>query len=206
MRKITVDGIGYYLSCMILFNTIYSVKMVVDGLFLPDNINWGSWTYYVDLVTFAICILLAFAGMVFTATIINQDDSIRSESTLGRKVIISELSDLTGENYFTNYSLLVLTGLSLPTNQGILTTALYFLVFFTLGTVYIKKNLIYINPALTISNFSIYRCVNKVDRQSYVFVIKDATLEDGDTVNYQNISSRIIRLNGVNAIKKKVNL
>lgn len=202
MRKISLEGIGYYLSCMMLFNLIYAIKMVMDGLFVASNINWKLWTYCVDFTTFCISAALFIVGCFFTIAIIKKDNSITSKNTKGREVTVSELEDLTGENYFTNYSLLVLTGLSLPTTQNVLSFLLYLLVLVTLGSVYIKKDLIYMNPAMTILNFSIYRCKDLTSKNSYVFVVKDANLEDGDIISYQNISKKIIRINGSNSVKK----
>ena len=203
MKKLSIDGIGYYLSCMMLFNLVFSIKMVIDGLFQPSFMIWKSWKYWTDFITFCISALLFLLGCFFTAAIVKRDDSIQAQSTIGRRVIISELEDLTSENYFTNYSLLVLTGLSLPTSHNILSLALYIIIFVTLGLVYIKRDLIYMNPVLTILNFNIYRCCDVDDKQQYVFVVRDVKLENGDHVFYQDVSKKIIRINRKEAIEKQ---
>ncbi len=203
MKKLSIDGSGYYMSCMTLFNLIYFIKMIIDGLFFPENINWKSWIYYIDFFTFCTSIILFLMGVIFTIIIIKRDDSIQTQNTLGREVTVSELKDLTGQNYFTNYSLLVLTGLSLPTNKNVYSLILYFLVLITLGIVYIKKDLIYINPAMALFNFSVYACRNKQDKRSYIFVVRKCKLENGDTVSYADVGKKIIRINNTKAVKKQ---
>lgn len=204
-RKININGIGYYLSCMMLFNAVYVIKMLNDGLFQCELVNWKSWKYIVDFSTFVVCILFLISSVVFTVLIVVRDDSITDEATLGKKVEVSELEDLTGENYFTNYSVLVLTGLSLPVLNNVYSLLLYLLIFVTMGTVYIKKGLIYMNPILTVLDFSTYRCNDAKSSSSFVFVVRNSELKNGQIVRFQNTTRRIIRLNQLRSTKESVN-
>lgn len=194
-RNINIDGIGYYLSCMMLFNAVYIIKMLNDGLFQCGFINWKSWKYIIDFSTFGICIIFLIGSVFFTFFIVMRDDSVSNEAELGKTVVVSELEDLTGENYFTNYSVLVLTGLSLPVLQNVFSLLLYLLVFITLGAVYIKKGLIYMNPILTVLDFSTYRCKDERTSNSFIFVLRNAELKNGEKVGFQNTTRQIIRLN-----------
>lgn len=204
-RKININGIGYYLSCMMLFNAVYAIKILNDGLFQCELVNWKSWEYIVDFSTFIICILFLISSVVFTILIVVRDDSITEEAALGKKVEVSELEDLTGENYFTNYSVLVLTGLSLPVLNNVYSLLLYLLIFVTMGTVYIKKGLIYMNPILTVLDFSTYRCSDAKSSSTFIFVVRNSELKNGQIVRFQNTTRRIIRLNKIKSTKESVN-
>lgn len=194
MKRISIDGIGYYLSCMMLFNAIYLIKLLEDGLFDVQHVNWKSWQFIVDFSTFCFTDIMFILSIIFTVLIVHRDDSIRSESTLGKEVHVCTLEDLTGENYFANFSLLVLTGLALPVLHHIYSLALYLFVFVALGIVYVKKGLIYMNPFLTMLNFSTYRCKNAKTEQSYIFVVRGYEIHENDTICFQNTKRKIIRL------------
>lgn len=201
-RKINIDGIGYYLSCMMLFNAVYIIKMLNDGLFQYELINWKSWKYIVDFSTFGICVLFLISSVFFTIFIVMRDDSVANEAVLGKIVEVSELEDLTGENYFTNYSVLVLTGLALPVLHNVFSLLLYLLIFITMGAVYIKKGLIYMNPILTVLDFSTYRCKDAKSSNSFIFVVRNSELKNGEKVSFQNTTRRIIRLNELKNAKE----
>ncbi len=142
-------------------------------------------------------ILFGILGIVFTGKILCQDDSIKNINSLGKTVTITELEDLTGENYFANFSVLVLTSLSLPTSNHVCSLLSYLFIVLSLGIVYMKKQLIYMNPVLTFMSYSIYRCKDKESGDVYIFVIRDGTIKEGITIVFQNISRKIIRLRKV---------
>ncbi len=196
MKKITVDGVGYYLSCMLLFHVVYALRLAGDGFLAQDSVKPGEWSFWMVIVTLAIVCGLAVTGLVFTVLILKRDDSVKASSS-GKSVTITELEDLTGENYFTNYSLLVLTGLSLPTAGHLYSLGIYLLLLVTLGLVYIKKALIYMNPVLTLMNYSIYSCKDKESGDFYVFVVQGDILKESETIRFQNMAGRIVRLKKV---------
>ncbi len=197
MKKITIDGVGYYLSCMLLFHVIYALRIFGDGFFDEVPAKCGEWFFWADAVTLAIVCGLIVLGLFSALLILKSDDSIENPFTLGRKVIITELEDLTGENYFANYSVLVLTALSLPTSGHLYGLSIYLFLLITLGIVYIKKALIYMNPLLTLMNYSIYRCKDGRSGDFYVFVIQGEALREGETIEFQNTPRHIIRLKKV---------
>lgn len=197
MKKITMEGVGYYLSCMLLFHVIYVLRILGDGLFDRRGAGGEGWFFWIDIITLAVvCILIVF-GIVSVFLILERDDSVENVSTLGKEVTITELEDFTGENYFTNYSVLVLTALSLPTSGHLYGLSIYLFLLVTLGVVYIKKALIYMNPLLTLMNYSIYRCRDAKSGDLYLFVILGDTIKESETIKFQNTSSHIIRLKKV---------
>lgn len=197
MKKITMDGVGYYLSCMLLFHMIYALRILGDGLFGGGSAKCGDWRFWVDVATLAAVCILIVLGVVSGCLILKRDDSVESASTLGREVTITELEDLTGENYFANYSVLVLTALSLPVSGHIYGLGIYLFLLVTLGIVYIKKAMFYMNPLLTFMNYSIYRCRDGKSGEVYVFVILGETIKESETIRFRNMSGHIVRLKRV---------
>lgn len=92
-----------------------------------------------------------------------------------------------------------MTGISIPAWDGFYSLIIYIAVLIMLGIVYIKKRIIYMNPILTLQNYSIYRCKNKNkengESSTYIFVIKNGELKEGQEITYENIPDDIIRLN-----------
>lgn len=192
MRKITIDGVGYYVSCMLLFHVVYALRILEDGFRIP--VSASEWLFWIDAATLAIVCCMIVLGVFFAFLILKRDDSVESPNTSGRKVTITDLEDLTGENYFANYSVLVLTALSLPTSGHFYGLGIYLFLFVTLGIVYIKKSMIYMNPLLTLMNYSIYRCKDENTGEVYVFVVQGETLREAETITFQNTSRKVIRL------------
>ena len=210
MNKLLRDGIGYYLSCMIPFNIIYFFMTLKAGMFKSlmtllkcKNFNAIrshialkiSINYFTALIIFILIIL----GVVATVQILKKDDSVKNAHAIGKTVKAINVEDLTSENYFANFSLIVLTGISIPAWDGFYSLIIYIAVLIMLGIVYIKKRIIYMNPILTLQNYSIYRCKNKNkengESRTYIFVIKNGELKEGQEITYENIPDDIIRLN-----------
>lgn len=197
MKKITWDGVGYYLSCMLLFHIIYAMRILENGLFDGGCTKRREWDFWIGVATLSFACILIVLGTVAAYLILKRDDSVECVSTLGKEVTIMELEDLTGENYFANYSVLVLTALSLPASGHIYGLSIYLFLLVTLGIVYIKKAMFYMNPLLTLLNYSIYRCRDKISGDVYVFVILGETIREAETIRFQNISRNIVRLKKV---------
>ena len=105
-----IEGIGYYLSCMILFNGIYGLKIVANGTVLE---NLCTIENMAGSTTLVLSVLLVVMGVLFTVQILTTDDSETNSIATGKQFKVTTVKDLTGENYFANFSLIVLTGLSL---------------------------------------------------------------------------------------------
>lgn len=186
MIKHRIESLGYYLSCMSLFNAIYLICILKDN---DLHLTINAHSLFVGAI-----FLMVILGVVFTCLIVNSNDEIQSNATLGKRVEIEHIDDCTGSNYFGNFSLIVLTGISMPTKIEVHAALIYLIVFVSLGIVYIKKSLFYMNPLLTLLDYSIYKCRLKGYNGDFVFVVKGRVLEKGDTLRYRNTNSRIIRL------------
>lgn len=153
----------------------------------------------VNCFTALIIFILIIFGVVATVQILKKDDSVKNAHAIGKTVKAINVEDLTSENYFANFSLIVLTGISIPAWDGFYSLIIYIAVLIMLGIVYIKKRIIYMNPILTLQNYSIYRCKNKNkengESRTYIFVIKNGELKEGQEITYENIPDDIIRLN-----------
>lgn len=188
-----IEGVAYYCSCMMLFNLIFALKMINDGVIKKEFQTLNQYIN-IDFITFACSLLFLFAGMVFTVVILLTHERV-GKATLGKKVTAIEVKELTTDYYFTNFSLLVLTGLSIPSSNGWASSLIYFFILVTLGIVYIKKNAFYINPVLTLFNFNVFQCKAKENKKSYIIVIKDRFIKENEELVLPNINKRIIRIN-----------
>lgn len=187
-----IDGIKYYLSCMLLFNVIFLIKLFLD---YEGVLNSTAGTVLVLMMSFCISI-----GLFFTGIICISDHSERNEATLGKEFKVVSIQDLTGESYFANFSLIVLTGLSLPTKPCWESISILVLVEIALAIVYINNGMYYMNPVLSLLDYKLYKCrgknpnTNKEYSGDYFFLIKGRKVSNGDLLVYKNISSRIVRL------------
>ena len=186
MLKHRIESLGYYLSCMDLFNVIYLLCIIKD-----NDLGFITKLHFIFVLFIFLMVIL---GVVFTYLIVNSNDEIQSDATLGKRVEIEHIDDCTGSNYFGNFSLIVLTSLSMPTKIGVHAALIYLIVLISLGVVYIKKSLFYMNPLLTLLDYSIYKCRLKGYNGDFVFVVKGRMLDKGDKLRYRNTNSRIIRL------------
>lgn len=106
-----VEGAGYYLSCMVLFNVVYGLSILADGGVFEKHC--GSYDV-AGITTLIVDFFCALLGIVFTIRILTVDDSEKNTISTGKQFEVTSVNDLTGENYFANFSVIVLTGLALP--------------------------------------------------------------------------------------------
>ena len=135
MREL-IEGIGYYLSCMILFNGIYGLKIVANGTVFANPCTKEN---LIGITTLALAALLVVIGVFFTAQILTTDDSETNSIATGKQFKVTTVKDLTGENYFANFSLIVLTGLSLSDTPDFWDLMIFLLIEAALGIIYIKR-------------------------------------------------------------------
>lgn len=188
-----IEGVAYYCSCMMLFNLIFALKMINDGVIKKEFQTLNQYIN-IDFITFVCSLLFLLAGMFFTVVILLTNERV-GKATLGKKVTAIEVKELTTDYYFTNFSLLVLTGLSIPSCNGWASSLIYFFIIVTLGIVYIKKNAFYINPVLTLFNFNVFQCKAKENNKSYIIVIKDKFIKENEELILPNINKKIIKIN-----------
>lgn len=186
MSKILKDEIGYYLSCMIPFNAIYFSRT------LREDVNTS-----ICFLQSSQIILMIF-GIISTLQILQKDDSVKNAHTIGKTVKAINIEDLTNRNHFA-FLLMILAGISLPIWNNFYSLIIYIVVLALFGSVYIEKRIIYINPILMLKQYKIYRCVNENkehgENRTYIFIVKDSELKEGQEITYENIPDNIIRLN-----------
>ena len=191
-----IESTGYYLSCMLLFNMIYGLSIIGDGaIFKSGNCELAS---IITFVVLCICVLL---GIIFTVRILLVDDSENNYISTGKQFEVGTVNDLTGENYFANFSVIVLTGVALPANPNWCGFLIFLLIEITLGIVYVKKKMYYMNPVLALMDYSIYECTGRdpVTKENYdgtyIFLTRNLHIVSGEVIRYKNIDNHVIRLN-----------
>ena len=203
MRKRLIEGVGYYLSCTIFFNIIFLWNCCANGLagdvlvHLNDKDSLITFTEWMNISTALISVLFTLLGIVATKLIIARDDSILSTNTLGRTITVTQVENMTIENYFANYSLIVLTGLALPAMKGVWSLLIFLMIWFSLGIVYINNAMIYMNPILSIKKYCVYKCHSKEDEKTYFLVVKDMTIDENQVIHYSAQTGQIIRLHNL---------
>lgn len=194
------ESFAYYASCMMLFNLIYLMKNLMSNIFCPSCMNWDSWHYRFDVLSFGVASLFLIIGIASTFFICNSNDCVKGSNTEGTRVTIRKIYDDTSDTFFSKFSLLVLTGLSLPVCSGLFGFIIYLIVVISIGLVYTDKNLIYINPFLSLLHYSIYRCVCIIDgnneEKQYYFFKRGNPPEKNHCFCFQKMSEsrKIIRL------------
>ena len=196
-----IEGAGYYLSCMVLFNVVYGLSILADGGVFEKHC--GSYDV-AGITTLIVAFFCALLGIVFTIRILTVDDSEKNTISTGKQFEVTSVNDLTGENYFANFSVIVLTGLALPPDPNWFVLSIFLLIEITLGIVYIKKKMYYMNPILSLMNYSIFECTGKdpVTKENYCgtyyFIAKGLQVSVGTIIKYKNINSHVVRLNEEN--------
>lgn len=201
------EGIGYYLSCMIFFNAIYALSIASDGCVLKKCSEHYDTA---GLLTFITAVLLTITGIISTIGIVAADDSCSNTASTGKQFEILTIKDLTCENYFANFSVIVLTGIALPSRPDFWILIIYLLIEFVLGIVYIKKRLYYMNPVLSVLDYSVFECTGRdyttkaAFPGAYIFWTRGDSLKENITVKYKNINARIIKLKEVTVLNGDV--
>lgn len=188
-----IEETAYYLSSVILFNLIYALRIL--------GVNWkdGKPISKSEFLSFVMAALLTGIGMLFTVYICTRDHSIKNKNTLGKTVEISSYKDITSDNYFSNYSLLVLTGIALPLYDNVIGLVIYLLVVLTVGTIFITQKMYYMNPVLTLLGFHVVHaeCKGTGLEEDYYFMFRRGSIHKGQKIKFSNIACRIIRLKEV---------
>lgn len=76
-----IEGIGYYLSCMILFNGIYGLKIVASGTVFTNPCTKENSA---GITTLVLAVLLVVIGVFFTVQILTTDDSETNSIATGK--------------------------------------------------------------------------------------------------------------------------
>lgn len=197
MQKITLERISYYMSAMILFNLFYIIVVLSEmgdySIFSKDK------TIDIEIIVEYTSILIAGVaflwGIIYTCIICNYDFNTE-EGEKGIEITIRETRDITAKEFFGKFSLLVLTGISIGGLNFLWKIIVYFIFYITIGIIYIRLDMIYLNPILILLRYKIFEadCVVNEKEKQYYFVLKDLTIKDGGILAITNTKKTIIRL------------
>ena len=199
MKRFTISKIGCFTSSMLMFNALHLLNMGNNQAFYAWF--WKCNAFCLNNTKAIIIGLEILFGILFTVRILaKNDDKLKNKQT-GKKLNIIDIKDDTESTYLGKYSLLILTSLSLPTTNNIYSFLIYFIVQITLGVIFIYKNLIYINPILTILQYNIYRCnceekgsVYDKNKSKNHIILSKSKLTVGSEVTIRNTNNTLLKL------------
>lgn len=167
---------------MLWFNIIIALKTLGAK---SQELSEGGVIYLASLSLWNFSMFFILLGLISTFLIINDSNDIKDtkekpnlfakiislESNhqqqkakeLGKKIKILTSLDRTGENFLSNVSLLSITALSIPDYDNSIPLIIYFLILLFIGIVFIKNNLIYVNPTLSVLGYKFYEVTTKED-------------------------------------------
>ena len=182
-----MDNLLYYFSATICFNLLYLIKLLSTNGF--RMFSFSNVDIYYTIIFFLIIALL-FIGFIASCLFFYSSENIKYENdTLGKRIKVNKIEDITSKNYFANYSLLVLTALNISTDiNNVWSIWMYILVYFTLCIVYINTDMYYINPILYIFKYKLY----KVNDNYYI--ISKKLSKDINEIKLENINSKIYKI------------
>lgn len=184
---------AYFLSTMTLFNLIYALRIF--------GFNWGDGKLIngCNFIAFILALVLVTFGVVYTVIICARDHSVKNKNTIGKKIAITSCKNITGDNYFSKYSLLVLTGNSLPMFHNFVGLVIYLIVLVTIGLIFTRQKMYYMNPIVIILGYNVVQAECSVNgkTEEYYFVYKTGTVEVGQEIKFSNVGNRIVRLKEV---------
>lgn len=193
----TIEEIGYYLSSTVLFNLIYALKVF--------GTNWrdGKAICTSNMISFSLAVLFLIIGLLFTNLICRSDHSVQDANTAGETVEILSCQDITSDSFFSKYSLLVLTGNSLPVFQNFASLTIYSLVFITIGLIFVSQEMYYLNPILTLRGYKTVRVECKKDGKNVncCIMFQSGCLKVGTKLQFLNTGSKIVRLKELKEVK-----
>lgn len=130
----------------------------------------------------AICILL------FTTVVSGTYLKVIIKKSGGnKKYKVIDVSDETGNIYFTYISIYLLSCMGLTLNS-IVDCFVFLFVMLVVGYIYISNNMMYMNPVINLMGYKVYDCVldsvntNDKEIRSIVVMSKKTTIKVGDEI------------------------
>lgn len=213
-----IEYLGYYLSCMVLFNFLFFINCLIvannkineisnktDQIFVSNNFGdlWPILTYDIsNIATLIVVIILFLFGIFCSCYILKKssfDNSIDSRCK-GFVITINSSKNLTPNYYFTNYSLLVLTSISIPCLNSFYTLIIYIAIFASIGLVYIDNKCFAINPLLSLLGYKTFQCeysytiFNNEKKFKAIFLAKGSDIQKGQKYPVGLLGKSIYRI------------
>lgn len=188
--------ISYYMSSMILFNVFYIIKNL--SLLFPHK---SGLPYGIKEVFLLICIGLSgiflIWGSIYTIVIMVNDYNPKPyENGIEYKFVTKQ--NITSTEFLGKFSLLVMTGLtigSVPLWWGL---SLYLIFYIAIAIIFIRCDMFYLNPVITLLGYEIYKCECTLNREkkNLYFIVKGIDLNSKTSIRSTFTKSKIIRLKG----------
>ena len=190
--KNIIEKIFYYLMAVCFMNIIFLIRMLPEYILnFEYRMNICSW------VCFGIVAAITLIGIIASILIVAKPLKFK-KNTLGIEYQIIDFKNHTGEQYFTHFSLLVLTAFAIPYTQIIFDVIFILLIHALLCFIYIRENLFYINPVLNLLKYRIYecKCINiKTNDPKTIYVFaKNIQLEKNMILKLKSLNTDIVRI------------
>lgn len=154
-------------------------RITDEGRFVNIFSRLQTVKIFDEVNDWAICILLfttVFSGIYLKFII--------KKSGGNKKYKIIDVSDETGNIYFTYISIYLLSCMGLTLNS-IVDCFVFLFVMLVVGYIYISNNMMYMNPAINLMGYKVYDCVldsvntNDKEIRSIVVASKNTTINVG---------------------------
>ncbi len=190
--KNMIYKVFYYLMAVCFMNIIFLIRMFPKYILnLEYSMDICSW------VCFGLVVALTLIGIIASILIAATPLKFK-KNTHGIEFKITDFKNQTGEQYFTYFSLLVLTAFAIPYTQILFDVIFIFLIHTLLCFIYIQENLFYINPVLILLKYRIYECkcinVKTNDPKSIYVFAKNIQLEINRILKLKSLNTDIIRI------------
>lgn len=188
--------ISYYMSSMILFNVFYIIKNFSLLDFSQSVCNYGIKEIFL-FICIGVSSLFLVWGIIYTVIILANNYNPKSFEN-GKEYKFLNKQNITSTEFLGKFSLLVMTGLtigSVPLWWGL---SLYLLFFVAIAIIFIRCDMFYLNPIITLWGYEIYKCECNVGSKNTTvyFIVKDIDLHGMESIKSTYTNSKIIRLKG----------
>lgn len=202
MKKLSCEGVSYYMSAMILFNFFYIIKVFskIQNFCFIDLQNriivLDTLFAYIEIL---IAIIFIIWGLSYTV-ILFKNDFTPCKGEDGIKIVFKKKDNITSSEFLGKFSLLILTGLTIGEIALWWNLIIYITFYIVVGLIYIRYDMLYINPLLVLCRYEIYKCICLKDgyneEESYFFVINSNEFARLNEIKITSTDKKIIRING----------
>lgn len=195
MNNLTREKVSYYMSAMVMYNLFYIIA-VLSGIksfavFDENGVINDSTIYAYASISLALVFFVW--GLVYTIVLIKYDFT-PFEAEEGIRLNFESKENITANEFFSKFALLALTGLTIGNFTLYWGIIIYLLFLFSIGTIYIRLDLLYLNPLLIMIGYNVYRCKCKDKENLYYFITNNKEFDSILEVRITFTRKRIIRL------------
>lgn len=140
------------LYILLILKNIFE-RITDEGKFLNISTKIKETVFFDEINDWAICVLffISVASWIYLQRIIKKSGG-------NKRYIVREVSDETGNIYFTYISIYLLSCMGLSLNS-IVDCFVFVFVMLVVGCIYISNNMMYMNPVINLMGYKVYGCV-----------------------------------------------